>query len=193
MQGCIYLITNLVNGKKYVGQHNKPDAKRRFQIHISVSKSGNRNYALHKAMNKYGLDNFICETLCICSLEALDNLEAYYAEQYGTYTWDDNPGYNMVWCGEGTGRRGIKQSEISKKKRSDILKGKKRKPTSEETKKKLSEFNIGKKLSEEHSKKISDALMGKKRKPFTEETRRKMSEARKKVVAQKKLQNPSPS
>ena len=70
-------------------------------------------------------------------------------------------------------------------------KGKKGKPKSEETKKKMVESHKGKKLSEEHKKKIGAANKGKKRsaearrklreankgKKLSDETRRKLSEA----------------
>ena len=55
-------------------------------------------------------------------------------------------------------------------------KGKKGKPKSEETKKKMAESHKGKKLSEEHKKKIGAAKKGKK---LLEETRRKISDAHK--------------
>jgi hypothetical protein len=55
---------------------------------------------LHNAIRKYGEENFTIETLCVCSHNALPQLEAYYAEQYGTYKWDPEPGYNMCWCGD---------------------------------------------------------------------------------------------
>jgi group I intron endonuclease len=99
MQGCIYLITNLVNGKKYVGQSSNPNSKDRFKTHIYDYKKLNRKTPLYEAMREFGKNNFICETLCVCRWESLNNLEAYYAEQYGTYVWDDNPGYNLKLCG----------------------------------------------------------------------------------------------
>ena len=66
-----------------------------------------------------------------------------------------------------------KPSAETRKKMSEANKGKQ---LSEETKKKLSEANKGKQLSEEHKKNISEANKGKKR---SEEARRKMSEAHK--------------
>lgn len=58
---------------------------------------------------------------------------------------------------------------------------------SEETRKKMSEVNKGKKLSEETKKKLSEAKIGKHNpnygKQLSEETRRKISEARKEMLA----------
>lgn len=52
--GRIYLITNLVNNKKYVGQTKQP-VDRRWKRHIYDAKVGNQNMPVHKAMMKYGL------------------------------------------------------------------------------------------------------------------------------------------
>ena len=69
--------------------------------------------------------------------------------------------------------KGKHHTEKHKQKMSLAFKGKKRKPFSEEWKRKISESHKGKKLSEEHKKKLSLAIKGKKR---SEETKRKMSE-----------------
>ena len=98
MEGCIYLITCLINGKKYVGKWHLPTPERRFALHKSSARRGSKTI-LHQALRKYGEENFKCELLCTCPLEACDALEAYFAEQYGCYCWDPEPGYNMVWCG----------------------------------------------------------------------------------------------
>jgi len=121
--GCIYLITNLVNGKMYVGQYVEPTPDKRWKKHIQSAKRGD-GYILHDAINKYGSDNFTIEALCICKHEALGNMEAYYAEQYGTYTWDHVPGYNMVWCGDQP-RLGMSNSLEAREKISRKNRGKK--------------------------------------------------------------------
>ncbi len=64
-------------------------------------------------------------------------------------------------------------SEESKRKISESNRGKRR---SEETRRKMSKANKGKHLSEEHKRKISEAHKGNR---HSEETKRKMSEARK--------------
>jgi group I intron endonuclease len=87
-----------VNGKKYVGKWHLPTPKKRFALHKSSARRGSKTI-LHQAFRKHGEENFKCELLCTCPLEACDALEAYFAEQYGCYCWDPEPGYNMVWCG----------------------------------------------------------------------------------------------
>lgn len=82
-------------------------------------------------------------------------------------------------------KKGKHQSEETKKKISDSEKGKKCGPFSEEHRRKLSEVKKGKKLSDEHKKHLSEAKKGKstwnkgKRNCYSEETRKKMSEAAK--------------
>ena len=83
----------------YVGQHVEPTPDNRWKQHIRTSKRGD-GYFLHSAIKKYGVENFTIDVLCVCKHEALGRMEAYYAEQYGTYIWDPVPGYNMVWCGD---------------------------------------------------------------------------------------------
>jgi len=46
---------------------------------------------------------------------------------------------------------------------------------SEETRKKISEIHKGKKLSEEHKKRVGDSLRGKKGKPLSDEAKKKLS------------------
>ena len=61
------------------------------------------------------------------------------------------------------------------------MKGKKRAPFTDETRRKMSESHKGKHFSEEHRRKMSEA-----KKNMSEETRRKLSEAAKRQWANKK-------
>jgi hypothetical protein len=54
MTVTVYLVTNLVNNKKYVGFTKLPIEKR-LKGHISSSRNGS-NCALHKAISKHGID-----------------------------------------------------------------------------------------------------------------------------------------
>jgi len=55
--GYIYLITNIDNGNKYVGQ-TLSNVKVRFQQHISEANKRNKNNRFHNALRKYGREKF---------------------------------------------------------------------------------------------------------------------------------------
>jgi len=75
----VYLITNLVNGKVYVGKSNDPQV--RWGDHRKVALGGKEKYpgeffAVHAALHKYGLDNFKFEIISEFDAEK----DAYLAE-----------------------------------------------------------------------------------------------------------------
>jgi group I intron endonuclease len=57
MNSGLYLITNTINGKQYVGQSVR--ISKRFWRHKNAAKTQNPREAfhLHRAMAKYGIDN----------------------------------------------------------------------------------------------------------------------------------------
>ncbi|MGA7647890.1 MAG: GIY-YIG nuclease family protein, partial [Terriglobales bacterium] len=70
----IYLITNLVNGKYYVGQTAR-SVQERFGGHCLHSRQGSV-MRIHAAMRKYGTSNFIVEQLaCAEEQKQTDLLE----------------------------------------------------------------------------------------------------------------------
>jgi group I intron endonuclease len=135
--GCIYLITNILNRKMYVGQHHLPVPDRRWSQHLATSKRGGSNYALYNAMRKHGADNFICETLYTCDQSKLGYYEEFFADLLHTYVWDASPGYNTVRCGS--------------KPRLGVI-------SSEETRRLLSISHIGKTRSRESLDKASKSM-----------------------------------
>ena len=70
----IYIITNLINGNRYIGQ--SIDIKRRFWDHRCISHETNRH--MKHALKKYGKENFRYEVLEECDVDALDERETYY-------------------------------------------------------------------------------------------------------------------
>ena len=86
----IYLITNLVNGKQYVGQ--SIGIAHRWIEH----KNSKENYPISKAIRKYGKDNFKFEIIENCLPKDLDEKEKYYIKKYNTITPN---GYNITYGG----------------------------------------------------------------------------------------------
>lgn len=90
----IYLITNLINGKQYVGK-TKYTLAHRFSQHC------NNDYYhthLHNAIKKYGTENFTIEEICTCSDEHWRELETFYIKFYHTHYSEG--GYNLTWGGD---------------------------------------------------------------------------------------------
>lgn len=95
----IYKITNLVNGKSYIGQ--SVNIHKRFIAHKSAAfNPNNKNYNLHlyRAIRKYGVENFSFEVLEECKVSELNEKEKYYILLYKTNTKD---GYNNDSGGTG--------------------------------------------------------------------------------------------
>jgi group I intron endonuclease len=159
MEGCIYLLTCLHNGKRYVGQHNKPDPKRRWKAHLLDAKLEKYpSIILHKALRMYGEDGFSWEVLYTGACESLNRMECYYAEMYESYIWDFPGGYNMVECGGTT--RGHKHSPETKEK---IGKAHICKKYSPETKEKIRQALIGRKYSKESIENMRQGQLGRKK------------------------------
>ena len=84
----IYLTTNLVNGKKYIGQHNG-------SIKDNYLGSG---VLLVKAIEKYGKENFKKEILEECDITELDEKEKYWIAYYNAL--EDENFYNLSKGGQ---------------------------------------------------------------------------------------------
>ena len=180
--GVIYVRPNLINGKKYVGQATNLKKRQNRWNDLNQPYAGP---AINAARAKYGLEAFGFEILKECDDKELDYWEKYYVKELNTKA---PYGYNLT--DGGGGMSGYTLSEETRKKLSEINKGKclseetKRKigeghkglVRSQETRKKLSEANKGKHLTQETRKKMSEANKGK---HLTEETKNKMSEAKK--------------
>lgn len=155
----IYKITNKVNGKVYIGQSR--NIENRWLQHLKAVD----DFPIHRAIRKYGFENFDFETIALCGRDELNRLEQFYVQEYDCIV---PKGYN---CNSG---------------------GNQNKEMSDETKRKISEAHKGKHLgphSEEHRKKLSEALKGR---HISEETRRKLSESHKGKPSPKKGKNTGP-
>jgi group I intron endonuclease len=120
----IYQVTNAINGKRYIGYNSNYNERKRFNEHFQAAKRGS-TLPLHAAIRKYGKENF-----------SLNVLEMGENEEYGLkiaepmYILWLKPEYNICAGGEGTPG----------------------KVWSEESKKKSSITQRGRKLTEEHKK-----------------------------------------
>lgn len=96
-KGCIYIIKNTINDKVYVGQ-TAIGAENRWKQHTKSSNIKKNNYALYRAMTKYGVDNFYYEILEDgIPLNELDEKEIYYIQKCNSY----KEGYNSTKGGDG--------------------------------------------------------------------------------------------
>lgn len=95
--GFIYLITNDINDKKYVGL-TSGTVKARWEKHCSNAKLG-IDYAIYRAMRKYGIEHFSVSTIDEeQDFQILSEREQYWIQVYDTY----NNGYNETLGGEGS-------------------------------------------------------------------------------------------
>ncbi len=173
----VYLITNTINGKRYVGQTRRT-LSRRWKQHCDSAGC----CALNGAIKKHGAENFIIEVICEpLTFDLMNEFEAEYIVRYNTLVPN---GYNLT-----TGGLAPQHSEETKRKLSAAQKGRKasletkkkmslaRKgvahPMSEEATKALIERNkgntygLGRKNSEEHRRVL--------RRPRSLETKQRMS------------------
>lgn len=155
--GYIYLIQNLINGKKYVGQTIQDDINKRWKAHKQVNKRF-VGTCLFNAYKKYGIENFKYQIICICFDEDTNKYEEEYINKYQTLYPN---GYNMI-----EGGKSRKFTPILKQIISEKLRGEKHpmfgKHLKEETKQKLRQktggiynANYGKKLTEEQKQHLS--------------------------------------
>ena len=150
--GYIYSVTNLINGKIYIGKTN--NLRRRWNEH----KYGyTKTSILKRAIKKYGVENFLFDVVAEIPFDTteelnsvLDQLEIYYIELYDTY----KNGYNATIGGEGISF--YHHSEETKKKISRSNKGR---VLSEETKRKCRIANLGHHHTEDAKRRIREALL----------------------------------
>ena len=97
----IYKIENNINHKVYIGQSR--NIERRWQRH----KIADGDYTIHKALQKYGIENFTFSILEECDVNDLDEREIYWIEYFDSY----HKGYNQTMGGQGASGRTVKLTE----------------------------------------------------------------------------------
>ena len=149
--GYIYKITNLVNGKIYIGKTINLDS--RLYKHKYLAKKGNSRH-LYSAMRKYGIENFSYEVVEECDASLLNDRERYWINAYNST--DRNIGYNKTNGGDGGDTWSLNDhKEATSKLLSEKLKGITHDPDSYY---RGAEKRRGAVLSEEQKKKISETL-----------------------------------
>jgi len=181
--GCVYMATNIVNGKRYVGKTIFSLEHRRSMHKNSAEKRS--KCAFHCALKKYGIENF--EWRIIVETDDDEELREFEIESIAFLHTKVPNGYNMTDGGDGTS--GHKMTEETKCKISRKAKGR---LVSKEVRRKMSEAQRGKVVSEETKQRMSEAAKAAvtpeirairsrthKGKFVSAETRKKLSESNK--------------
>jgi len=207
----IYIITNEINNKVYIGQVGKGNTTimGRFDSHYKdLNGNKHNNKHLQAAWNKYtelyGEEAFTFDILEECLEEELNDKEEYWIDYFKAN--DNKYGYNKTIGGEGT--KGYKHTQETIQKLSNMFSGENH-PNygmkhTEETKLKMSKNNCshnpeivkkrgeklkGRKFSDEHKQKLSEA---RKVKTLSEEHKKKISESGKgRIVSEETKQKMS--
>lgn len=157
----IYKITNLIDGKIYIGQ--TVNYKKRKTSHLTSLKNGkHHNEHLQRAFEKYGENSFKIKLIKECTIEELDKLEKYYINELDACNHDK--GYNMMYGGQAF-RKFTKQ-----------------------VRQKMSEVGKGRKFTEEHKKRIGLAQKGR---VISRQSIEKAKETRKKLKVHCGEKNPN--
>jgi len=148
--GCVYLVTNRINGRQYVGKTRNSLSIRRCS-HEKSAKNGIGSY-FHNAIRRYGSDVFDWEVLLEESTNRLlSRWERYYIKQLRTKAPD---GYNLTDGGDGgVTVEGYTHSEEAKAK----IKEYHNRPS---VKEKMRQFHTGRKRPKATGLRISMACKG---------------------------------
>lgn len=184
----IYIITNLVNNKYYIGESVNWEI--RIQNHKNELRNNlHPNFYLQNSYNKYGVESFSFELLEECEEQFLASQENYWCNLLNTH--NSKFGYNLKptnpYGKSSHSKESLEKAKLTKAKNQEILgigwwyteevkqkylKSRKYLPLSREIKDKISLANLGKTLSIESRQKISIANKGKIR---SMETKQKLS------------------
>ena len=152
--GYIYILTNKINNKQYVGQTICEDINKRWNQYKKIDKQC-IGRCLYNALIKYGINNFKFQIICICFDEDCNTYEKEYIKKYNTIAPN---GYNLMDGGNNS-KHHPETIELIRA----TLKGRLTRPITDAIRLKLSESlrgdknpNFGKKMSEEQKKKLSE-------------------------------------
>jgi len=176
----LYRITNVLNDKVYIGQSNKENE--RWRQHKYFARQLKSIQYIHRAMAKYGVENFIYEVIATCNTqENADLTEELLIQRYDSQ--NQEKGYNVAKGGNHAWNSGLPpeqqpmygkhHTEESKKKSSVSNTGVEHPKHTKEWKQQISTILTGHPISEETKQKISISQKGKPR--WTEEQKQQMS------------------
>ena len=154
MNYILYLLENKINHKKYIGQ-TLQGIDIRIKQHIKDAELGS-NYIIHRALRKYGIDNFDVRVLLVNIPDKdIDYYEMLWIKKFNTY-YKNGFGYNQTYGGRGT--NGYAFTTSIKRKMSinhnySIY-------TSERNKK-ISDKLKGKHFTDKHKEKLSNSMKNK--------------------------------
>lgn len=156
----VYVITNAVNGKRYVGITDV-GVDQRWKLHIQHAQYGARQ-AFACTIRKHGIESFKVDVLEECpDRETLYTREMHWIAELGTFI---PRGYNMTLGGEGLA--GLKHTDETRRKMSITRTGKKRGPFTDEQRRRCAEtrkLNRTDHCMAETIAKLAEAARGKKR------------------------------
>lgn len=190
----VYIIKNVITQKCYVG--SSFDVYRRWSRHkYELTKNSHHSQKLQNAYNKYGKQAFVFLLAESATTEKqmvkIEQkwIDALDAVQKG---YNINPFAGMIGLLPktaehkrkiGQAHKGRKLSEESKDKIRQKALGRKIGPMSDEMKKKLSDAKKGWKMPEEGKEKLRQYRLGKKNGPMSEEHKKAISEGRKRYLS----------
>lgn len=119
----IYCYTNQINNKKYVGQTNNLERRKKQHIQDSIHQHLNHenayNQLIHQAIRKYGIDNFIISILEIIDTDDWEKVNKLESEWIKKENCLSPNGYNLK--AEGAANIGKNKSKLSEEIISNII------------------------------------------------------------------------
>lgn len=109
MNGTLYRIFNILNGKSYIGKTYSGFYKRLQQHIVESSRTKSKHRPLYIAFNKYGIDNFSAEILGEFEQGMLESKEIEYIKLYNSY---GKGGYNATLGGDGSRTLDIEEEKL---------------------------------------------------------------------------------
>jgi group I intron endonuclease len=93
----IYKVTNINNGKVYIGK-TEQELKQRRWSHYNSARNLDSNTNFHRALRNYSKKYFQWEIIKECSsIEELNKMEEHFISEYNSFKF----GYNMTEGGDG--------------------------------------------------------------------------------------------